>query len=345
MVLVLGSVLIGLFLAREVHVHQAGNKVEIQTPMGAINVNSEKHSVGLPVYPGATGGNNNNRIFEINTPNHAVGMAMEKYTTTDGYEKVQDWYRKRLGPDFQFEQGHHSITDSDNAWKGKGSMNFNDADGAFVNKTNDGARVVALKNGSMKEQDRLVARRKERTSVVKRQFPEPLFRLRCRCSRRVVHGACCISGRANPVPRPVHQEDRGRTSRFNGEVKADASRILAGSPALLSVPCCQDALDWTRRAGERGARCSVISAVGPAPAFYHRGPSPQFRFSDLGLSVPNQRCSALAEGAEGCCLLGSACGTRSDGEGMERNGLFAVLTCSLMACRRLRMDCHCAQSS
>ena len=144
-VLVLGSVLIGLFLAREVHVHQAGNKVEIQTPMGAINVNSDKHSVGLPVYPGATGGNNNNGSFEINTPNHAVGMAVEKYTTTDRYEKVQDWYRKRLGPDFQFEQGHHSITDSDNPWKGKGSMNFNDADGAFVNKTNDGARIVALK--------------------------------------------------------------------------------------------------------------------------------------------------------------------------------------------------------
>jgi hypothetical protein len=144
-VLVLGSVLIGLFLAREVHVHQAGNKVEIQTPMGAINVNSDKHSVGLPVYPGATGGNNNNGSFEINTPNHAVGMAMEKYTTTDGYEKVQDWYRKRLGPEFQFEPGHHSITDSDNPWKRKGSMNFNDADGAFVNKTNDGARIVALK--------------------------------------------------------------------------------------------------------------------------------------------------------------------------------------------------------
>ncbi len=144
-VLVLGSVLIGLFLARQVHVHQAGNKVEIQTPMGAINVNSDKHSVGLPVYPGATSGNNNNGSFEINTPNHAVGMAMEKYTTADGYEKVQDWYRKRLGPDFQFEQGHHSITDSDNPWKGKSSMNFNDADGAFVDKTNDGARIVALK--------------------------------------------------------------------------------------------------------------------------------------------------------------------------------------------------------
>src|SRR5271154_4057468 len=113
-VLVLGSVLIGLFVAREVHVHQAGNKVEIQTPMGAINVNSDKHTVGLPIYPGATSGNNNSGSFEINTPNNAVGMAMEKYTTPDGYDKVQDWYRKRLGSDFQFEQGHPHSSDSDN---------------------------------------------------------------------------------------------------------------------------------------------------------------------------------------------------------------------------------------
>src|ERR1700722_14374161 len=88
-VLVLGSVLIGLFLAREVHVHQAGNKVEIQTPMGAINVNSDKHSVGLPVYPGATGGNNNNGSFEINTPNHAVGMAVKKNTTRIGMRRCR----------------------------------------------------------------------------------------------------------------------------------------------------------------------------------------------------------------------------------------------------------------
>jgi len=145
-VLVLGSVLIGLFVARQVHVHQAGNKVEIQTPMGAINVNGDKHSVGLPVYPGATSGSSNSGNFEINIPNQAVGMAMEKYTTPDGYDKVQDWYRKRLGADFQFEQGHsHSSSDSNSHWKGKDSLNYNDADGAFVSKLNDGARIVALK--------------------------------------------------------------------------------------------------------------------------------------------------------------------------------------------------------
>jgi len=143
---VLGSVLIGLFVARQVHIHQAGNKVEIQTPMGAIKVNGDKHSVGLPVYPGAASADNNNGNVEINALSQAVGIAIEKYTTPDPLDKVQDWYRKRLGPDFDFEQGHsHSSTDFNNHWNKKGSINFNDADGAFVNKMNDGARVVALK--------------------------------------------------------------------------------------------------------------------------------------------------------------------------------------------------------
>jgi hypothetical protein len=146
LVLVLGSVLIGLFVARQVHIHQAGNKVEIQTPMGAIKVNGDKHSVGLPVYPGAASADNNNGNVEINALSQAVGIAIEKYTTPDPLDKVQDWYRKRLGPDFDFEQGHsHSSTDFNNHWNKKGSINFNDADGAFVNKMNDGARVVALK--------------------------------------------------------------------------------------------------------------------------------------------------------------------------------------------------------
>src|ERR1700691_2086587 len=115
LVLVLGSVLIGLFVARQVHIHQAGNKVEIQTPMGAIKVNGDKHSVGLPVYPGAASADNNNGNVEINALSQAVGIAIEKYTTPDPLDKVQDWYRKRLGPDFDFEQGHsHSSTDFNN---------------------------------------------------------------------------------------------------------------------------------------------------------------------------------------------------------------------------------------
>jgi hypothetical protein len=50
-----------------------------------------------------------------------------------------------LGPDVTFEQGHrHSSGDSDD-WSRKNSITFNDADGAFVNQLNSGARIVALK--------------------------------------------------------------------------------------------------------------------------------------------------------------------------------------------------------
>jgi hypothetical protein len=145
-ILVLGSVLIGLFLARQVHVHQAGNKVEIQTPMGAINVNKDQHTAGLPVYPGATSGHDDTGNVEINAMNHSVGLAIEKYTTPDSYEKVQEWYRKRLGPDFSYSlKDEHPPAEPNNRRNSPGSMNFNDADGAFVSQSNDGAKVVALK--------------------------------------------------------------------------------------------------------------------------------------------------------------------------------------------------------
>src|ERR1700688_4808333 len=55
-----GLALAGLFI-RNLRFHNQGNNVEIQTPVGAIKVNKDvPRATGLPVYPGATSGAQDN---------------------------------------------------------------------------------------------------------------------------------------------------------------------------------------------------------------------------------------------------------------------------------------------
>ena len=59
-----GLALAGLFI-RNLRVHNQGNNVEIQTPVGAIKVNKDApRASGLPVYPGAkSAGDDDNAAF------------------------------------------------------------------------------------------------------------------------------------------------------------------------------------------------------------------------------------------------------------------------------------------
>ena len=68
-----GLALAGLFI-RNLHVHNQGNNVEIQTPVGAIKVNKDvPRASGLPVYPGAkTSG-------DTKTPKWNCRMTMEEW--------------------------------------------------------------------------------------------------------------------------------------------------------------------------------------------------------------------------------------------------------------------------
>jgi len=151
---------------------------------------------------------------------------------------------------------------------------------------------------------------------------------------------------ADMVPAPAGWPANGRLGRNMASVYCIRCGQENPEGARYCSHCGNPLAPVGRGSGEGLAETtSVISAVGSATVATTVVRVPQVRFPDLRLHLRNQRCSALAEGAEGCCLRGSAWGTRSDGEGMERNGLLAVLTCSLMACKRLRMDCHCAQSS
>jgi hypothetical protein len=133
-----GLALAGLFI-RNLRVHNQGNNVEIQTPVGAIKVDKDvPRASGLPVYPGATSaGKDNNAKVDLSAGDGGVGFAVEHFTTSDNLDKVDAWYVHRLGPSFRREEklsGHpiHGVTvDAD-------------TDIAFVDDHGEGARVVAL---------------------------------------------------------------------------------------------------------------------------------------------------------------------------------------------------------
>jgi hypothetical protein len=135
-----GVTLAGLFI-HHLKVHNAGDKVDIQTPVGSLSVDKTgSHSTGLDVYPGASPSANNKGAsvnFSANDTN--VGMATEQYQTKDPIEFVEAWYKKRLGADFRLETNH------DRANQREDHAVTNDSDVAFVDDHHNGARVVALK--------------------------------------------------------------------------------------------------------------------------------------------------------------------------------------------------------
>lgn len=133
-----GLALAGLFI-RNLHVHNQGNNVEIQTPVGAIKVNKDvPRASGLPVYPDAkTSGDTKNAQVELSNDDGGVGIAVEHFTTPDSLNKVDAWYSHRLGSSFRREENlsKHPI---------HGVTVDSDTDIAFVDDHGDGARVVAL---------------------------------------------------------------------------------------------------------------------------------------------------------------------------------------------------------
>jgi hypothetical protein len=133
-----GLALAGLFI-RNLRVHNQGNNVEIQTPVGAIKVNKDvPRATGLPVYPGATsGGKDNNAKVELSAGDGGVGIAVEHFTTSHTLDEVDKWYAHRLAGSFRREENHdhHPI---------HGVTVDSDTDIAFVDDHGDGARIVAL---------------------------------------------------------------------------------------------------------------------------------------------------------------------------------------------------------
>jgi hypothetical protein len=146
-----GVTLAGLFI-HHLKVHNSGDKVDIQTPVGALSVDKGgHHATGLEIYPGATSSSDNKAAsVNLSANDSAVGIATEQYQTKDPIDFVQAWYKKRLGPEFRLETNH------DNADHSSDHAVINDNDVAFVDDHHNGVCVVALKKTSEGTQITLV---------------------------------------------------------------------------------------------------------------------------------------------------------------------------------------------
>ncbi len=143
LLVIIGGLLVVAALVHRMHVNTANNRVEIQTPLGNLKVNQDsEHTTGLPVYPGATLEKSQGVNFDVSANGKSAGLAVEKYTSEDSPDKVQEWYAKRLGADFKMtvakpgESGHEQIPGV--------PINVDTTDVAFVSEHSQGSRVVAL---------------------------------------------------------------------------------------------------------------------------------------------------------------------------------------------------------
>jgi len=136
-VLVLGGLLVASMFLRHVHVSQTGKQVEIETPAGALRVNGDQvHATGLPVYPGAQPDKSEGSTVELSAISGAgLGLATEKYVTSDDLDEVSEWYKQQLGPSYKREE-HGSATHRQHV--------SSDADVAYVYEKGDTTRLVAL---------------------------------------------------------------------------------------------------------------------------------------------------------------------------------------------------------
>jgi hypothetical protein len=143
LVLILGALALASFIIHRVHVSQNADRVDIETPIGALKVSQDQPgATGLPVYPGAVLQKSEGANFEITTNDTHAGFAVVKYKTDDERETVKEWYAKRLGPSFTLESGKIA---SNKDMQGL-PVDVKSDDVAFVSKNSSGgnARIVAL---------------------------------------------------------------------------------------------------------------------------------------------------------------------------------------------------------
>ena len=137
-----GGLLTAGYFLRHTRVNETAGRVEISTPGGKISVRASDsvRNVGLPLYPGATQAERGAGV-EVTTPDdRRVGVNAVKYRTTDPAEKVDAWYRERLGGEFERRGPGESITDLD-----YGSIHVERNDIGYLSKQPGLILVVAIK--------------------------------------------------------------------------------------------------------------------------------------------------------------------------------------------------------
>ena len=99
-----GGIFLAWYLARHMEITTDGSRsqVNIQTPLGGLKVDKNgKTDPGLPVYPGAAR-QDDSATVELSAPTgDSLHIAAAKFFTTDPLDKIDAWYRAKLGAEFE----------------------------------------------------------------------------------------------------------------------------------------------------------------------------------------------------------------------------------------------------
>ncbi len=128
------------YIARNVERSADGNRVEITTPLGSMRVDKTAAAdTDLPVYPGASSGELGATI-ELTAPDgDALQVSTARYSSADSIDKIDEWYREKLGPDFSREGAGQARRKKDVI-----GITVHDNDIAFIAQKEGLMRVVAL---------------------------------------------------------------------------------------------------------------------------------------------------------------------------------------------------------
>src|SRR5713226_8164007 len=103
---VVGGLMIASFFVRSLRIDPRAHQVEVGTRAGKLTVAAtEARDLGLPVYPGATMLTPGASLEFTAPEDEKVGFTTVGYHVSDPFEKVDAWYRERLGPAFKRDAG------------------------------------------------------------------------------------------------------------------------------------------------------------------------------------------------------------------------------------------------
>ena len=102
-ILGVGTYAVYRIIAPEVEVIRTAGGVEVRTPVGDLKAKREGDETGLPKYPAAEI-TEPGATVEVESPaEESVSITVAKYETKDPLDKVDAWYKERLGPEFERE--------------------------------------------------------------------------------------------------------------------------------------------------------------------------------------------------------------------------------------------------
>lgn len=126
MVLTLAAVVFAYWMVRDFVQVDVGQGLEVKTPLGGFRleeVADVPRAVNLPLYPGAAlvdGGVRIRMNIDKDEKPEGFDLTAGKFATDDSFERVDDWYRSRLGSEFIREQGRvvtHDPGESGDQWR------------------------------------------------------------------------------------------------------------------------------------------------------------------------------------------------------------------------------------